>query len=324
MRKMLMGSALLALAMNCPAWAQSDMQSATPAAGSNAQTTTTQQTMHHVRHHRVMSQNNNGNNNGNVDQAQGDARPGHVPGVGDSEPSSTQASNIDRANTRSEIAPTLPSPMVGQNGSVEQYLQAASRDLDSHRTGAAQEALERAETRLLDRVSQNRTNPEQSPAIMNLNEARRDLANGDQQAARRAIQDTIQSAQNMQNQNMMQNGVAQNGMRNGVQNGMQNGMQNGQSAQMNGQMNGMPNNGMANGAPQGTMPGMNGTVGNGNGMTPSAVTGGQGVGAGMNGTSPNSPYPTNGMTRSNTMMSAPGNGTPANNAQSPMPMSNQP
>ncbi len=79
------------------------------------------------------------------------ARPGHVPGVGTSYPLSNNASNITPGDTRSTIAPTLPSPDVGDNGGPHAYLKAARDALAAGKTGLAQESLEMAETRTLDR-----------------------------------------------------------------------------------------------------------------------------------------------------------------------------
>ena len=65
-------------------------------------------------------------------------------------PFSPNASNIDGATTRSEIAPRLPSPDASGDDARD-LLQAADRALMNRQTGAAQEALERAETRVLTR-----------------------------------------------------------------------------------------------------------------------------------------------------------------------------
>ena len=68
---------------------------------------------------------------------------------GEGSPRSSAASNTTAANTRSEIAPRLPDPGVADTPVA--YLQAARQALGAGRTGAAQEALERAETRVLTR-----------------------------------------------------------------------------------------------------------------------------------------------------------------------------
>lgn len=166
------------------------------------------------------------------------ARPGHEPGVGDSEPMSHRASNIDRGDTRGDIAPRLPVPNTNGNG-PEAYLAAADRALARHQTGAAQEALERAETRMLDRsVPQGQGNqPIQDPRIGSVNSALQALANHDYSAARQHTQ----QAMNMQGGSGM--GMGQDGMGRGGstnQPGMQPGMN---GDQMMGQPGAMPRSG---------------------------------------------------------------------------------
>ncbi len=77
------------------------------------------------------------------------ARPGNVIGTGMSLPRSDTASNLDSRTTRSELAPNLPAPPAGDD--IQTLLLDARRSLKSGQTGEAQEALERAETRALDR-----------------------------------------------------------------------------------------------------------------------------------------------------------------------------
>ena len=79
-----------------------------------------------------------------------DIRPGHEPGVGESFPASNKASNITAADTRSPIAPRLPTPGV-EDATPAAYLNAAQTALNANQTGRAQEALERAETAMLQR-----------------------------------------------------------------------------------------------------------------------------------------------------------------------------
>ena len=75
------------------------------------------------------------------------ARPSHELGVGESLPRSHKANNI---------APTLPRPAVGENATTQDYLRAV---LAAGHTGQAQQALDTAETRVLDRsVAQGQTN----------------------------------------------------------------------------------------------------------------------------------------------------------------------
>ena len=118
-----------------------------------------------------------------------DIRPGHVPGVGDSFPASNRASNIAPGDTHSVIAPRLPAPMGGENASISQFLADAQRALDAGQTGRAQEALERAETAMLQRsVPPDQANmPDQAPDVKQVESARDDLARRDMSGAKQAI-----------------------------------------------------------------------------------------------------------------------------------------
>jgi hypothetical protein len=66
------------------------------------------------------------------------ARPGNEIGTGSSLPLSDKASNITPQDTTSTIAPNLPSPAVGPDASVRNYLVAARSALLVGRTGEAQ------------------------------------------------------------------------------------------------------------------------------------------------------------------------------------------
>jgi hypothetical protein len=118
------------------------------------------------------------------------AMPGHVPGVGLSEPASNNASNIAPGDTHSAIAPRLPgSDAAGTTTTAGQELRMARQDLSMHRTGAAQEALERAETRLLDRSTpQGMTGtPSANPAAQTISQARAALGRNDVAGAQSLI-----------------------------------------------------------------------------------------------------------------------------------------
>jgi hypothetical protein len=123
------------------------------------------------------------------------ARPGHQPGVGISLPLSNSASNITPANTRSVIAPTLPTPPVGPNATARDYLQAARASLAAGQTGATQQSLEMAETRALDRsVPIGQTNvPYSDKLISEIRDARRAMGNGDNQHAIQIIDMALSS-----------------------------------------------------------------------------------------------------------------------------------
>jgi len=114
----------------------------------------------------------------------------HQPGTGESGPASNKASNISAADTRSDIAPHLPQPAVGRGASADNYLQAAQEALKSHHTGAAQQALEMAETRLLDRSmpADEAGKTDQDAAVQQVANARAALGNGDTKGAGTAIQ----------------------------------------------------------------------------------------------------------------------------------------
>lgn len=116
--------------------------------------------------------------------------PPDLPSV---EPLSPRASNINSSDVRSVIAPALPQPPVGPNAGPSAYLQAAQSALAANQTGQAQEALEDAETALLDRsVPPGAVNePDPSPAVHNVNEALQALAAHDNAQAMNLIQQTI-------------------------------------------------------------------------------------------------------------------------------------
>lgn len=121
------------------------------------------------------------------------ARPGNVIGTGESLPRGTVASNIGAADTRTSIAPNLPGPMVAPDAGAGAYLQAAPRALRHGKTGLAQQSLEMAETRLLDRsVPLGRADvPDRAPSVAAIDTALGDLARHDitgaEHAARRAL-----------------------------------------------------------------------------------------------------------------------------------------
>jgi hypothetical protein len=123
------------------------------------------------------------------------ARPGHVPGVGQSLPMSNAASNIDATDTRSTIAPTLPDAAIGDNAAPRAYVREARDDLAAGRTGQAQQDLEMAQTRMLDRVIPpgHDGGPSHNRTIDRINDARTALGNGDVQRATSIIDDTLRN-----------------------------------------------------------------------------------------------------------------------------------
>jgi hypothetical protein len=118
------------------------------------------------------------------------ARPGNDVGTGMSLPMGSRASNIDRQDTRAVVAPNLPSPEVGDDAPINAYLRAAEGALASGRTGEAQQSLEMAQTRLLDRSVPTRQAdvPSQNPTVQQISEALRALAAGDRAGCMNLIQ----------------------------------------------------------------------------------------------------------------------------------------
>lgn len=109
------------------------------------------------------------------------ARPGNIIGTGNSLPVSGRASNNTPADTHSLIAPRLPLPPVPEGAPPRQFLLAARQALQSGQTGVAQEALERAEARQLDRsVAPSRASePIGGPVVSQISNARQALGHGD-------------------------------------------------------------------------------------------------------------------------------------------------
>lgn len=117
------------------------------------------------------------------------ARPGHEIGVGTSLPLSNKASNVNSSDARSTVAPTLPSPPMGENASPNDYLMAARKSLVHGQTGMAQQSLEMAQTRLLDRsvMASQTDNASQDPRVKRIEDARQALGNGDNKLAMQMI-----------------------------------------------------------------------------------------------------------------------------------------
>jgi hypothetical protein len=124
------------------------------------------------------------------------ARPGNPIGTGSSEPYSNRASNISPYDTRSTIAPNLPSPPLGPNATPRDYLVAARTALAAGRTGEAQQSLEMAQTRLLDRsVPLFQTGaPDRNPAVDEISTALQALAARDRAGAMQHIEQAIPMA----------------------------------------------------------------------------------------------------------------------------------
>jgi WXXGXW repeat (2 copies) len=102
------------------------------------------------------------------------------------------ASNIAPTDARSVVAPALPVPTVAFSAPPLALLEAARRALAGARTGEAQEALERAETRLLVGTAQPvLAAPSMVPALASARAARQALAGHDRAGAAREIDAAI-------------------------------------------------------------------------------------------------------------------------------------
>lgn len=121
------------------------------------------------------------------------ARPGNEIGTGQSLPRSNKASNIEPPNTQSVIAPNLPSPPLDESAPPSAFLRAARSALAAGRTGEAQQSLEMAQTRQLDRsVPLGKTGvPSDSPVNAIVTEAKHALAAGDRAGAVRFIDEAL-------------------------------------------------------------------------------------------------------------------------------------
>ncbi len=121
------------------------------------------------------------------------ARPGNDIGTGMSLPMSNEAGNITPQDTTSLIAGRLPTPPVDDNAAIRDFLLAARNALAAGRTGEAQEALERAETRALDRsVPLFQTSaPIQDPVVQRIRAVLLALGNGDRLEAMRLLEQAI-------------------------------------------------------------------------------------------------------------------------------------
>lgn len=109
------------------------------------------------------------------------ARPGNDIGTRDSLPLSPYASNITSGDTKSTIAPTPPEPNVPPDADVQQLLVASLQSLANGQTGTADEALEQAETNILDRsVPQTQTDyTSGDPIVSQIESARSALGSND-------------------------------------------------------------------------------------------------------------------------------------------------
>jgi hypothetical protein len=101
--------------------------------------------------------------------------------------------NAVPSDTRPPTAPPLPGLSLPSDDPPRAFLEAARRALEAGRIGEAQEALERAETWLLNGFAApvQATSPHSEHAVLAIGEARRALAAHDRHDAIRAIDDAL-------------------------------------------------------------------------------------------------------------------------------------
>jgi hypothetical protein len=100
-------------------------------------------------------------------------------------PYSNKASNLPGSPITSTVAPALPSPDLGPNATVGQYLSVARSSLTAGQTGRAQAALEDAETLALTRAVPYTAGgqPDSSPLVRSISAALQALGANDMVSA---------------------------------------------------------------------------------------------------------------------------------------------
>lgn len=94
------------------------------------------------------------------------------------------------------ISAALPEPPLSEDAGPVAFLRAAENALAAGRTGEAQQAMEMAQTRLLDRSVPLGTHdiPSAQPAVKLISQGLQALADGDRMTCLRMIQAAIQAA----------------------------------------------------------------------------------------------------------------------------------
>lgn len=123
------------------------------------------------------------------------ALPGNDIGTRSSLPRSPAASNINSGDMTSTIAPTPPAPDVPSGSPASAYLMSASQSLAANQTGTADEALEDAETTILQRAVPAGTGnmPSTDPVVEQIEQARQQIGDNDSQGANATIQQILAS-----------------------------------------------------------------------------------------------------------------------------------
>ena len=95
-----------------------------------------------------------------------------------------------------QVARQLPAPALPESAKPSDYLRAAQSAIAAGRMGEAEEALEEAQTRLLDRSTPlfQTGNPSDNPTVQQITQARQALKAGDRGTCLGLIQQAIASA----------------------------------------------------------------------------------------------------------------------------------
>ena len=121
------------------------------------------------------------------------ARPGNDIGTGMSTADGHAREQYRRVRHTLADRTEPAEPACGAGRESADYLRAAQASLPAGRTGEAQQSLEMAQTRLLDRsvVMGQTDNPSDNPAVSQISQALKALAHGDRAQTMQLIQSTI-------------------------------------------------------------------------------------------------------------------------------------
>jgi hypothetical protein len=116
--------------------------------------------------------------------------------LGAAPPIGSAGITLARDDTRGTVLPPLPLPPGGEEQRASDYLKAAQGALAAGRTAEAQQALEMAQTRILDRSVPLRqtNNPSDNPTVMQISQALQALTARDRATCMQLIQTAIGSA----------------------------------------------------------------------------------------------------------------------------------
>lgn len=179
MRKLLMASAaLMGLALSAPAWAQGTDTNTNAGGTGTGGASTTQGVTSPMSGEATPQSGQNSQATGTMGSSD---QTGSTMGGASGTAHHMQA-------TSSGMVPALP-----VDGSPQHYLRVAREALRAHRGREAEDALERAETRLLDRSTpaSAANQPDTAPAITQINQAREALGRRDWQQARQSIESAM-------------------------------------------------------------------------------------------------------------------------------------